>query len=199
VNAILYNVLSRVMCVTIDGVLDWILDLLTTYTHDSKLQAITAPSLISTIHKSSQHPLSIFQPAMSSPAVPRYRLVKSGDSSASRAQASLHRLPYRTDSVAPIVFKITPRHGPRRNTRFQHTLVRRFVAVGMCLPSCCLEMSLVYSPTSRSLHSNGSTRYSIVISRLLPCSLCLFHTGLITQLTNLTNLMKWTFTFFCPL
>jgi hypothetical protein len=30
---------------------DWILDLLTTYTHTLKLQAITAPPLISTIHK----------------------------------------------------------------------------------------------------------------------------------------------------
>jgi hypothetical protein len=36
------------------------MDLLTTYTHDWELQAITAPPLISTIHKSPQHPLSIF-------------------------------------------------------------------------------------------------------------------------------------------
>jgi hypothetical protein len=28
------------MSVTLDGVLDWILDLLTTYTHDSELQVI---------------------------------------------------------------------------------------------------------------------------------------------------------------
>jgi hypothetical protein len=34
------------------------MDLLTTYAHDSELQAITAPPLISTIHKSPQHPLS---------------------------------------------------------------------------------------------------------------------------------------------
>jgi hypothetical protein len=46
--------------VTIDGV--WIgeLDLLTTCTHHSELQVITALSLISTIHRSSQHPLSPF-------------------------------------------------------------------------------------------------------------------------------------------
>jgi hypothetical protein len=50
--------------------LNWISDLLITYTHDLNLQAITGPSLISKIHKSPQHPLSIFQPAMSSPAVP---------------------------------------------------------------------------------------------------------------------------------
>jgi hypothetical protein len=45
--------------VTLDGVLDWILNLLTTYTQDSELQAITAPPSISTIHKSPQHPLSL--------------------------------------------------------------------------------------------------------------------------------------------
>jgi hypothetical protein len=39
------------------------MDLLTTYTHDSGPQAITAPPLITTIH-------SLFQPAVFSPAVP---------------------------------------------------------------------------------------------------------------------------------
>jgi hypothetical protein len=37
--------------VTIDGVMDWILDL----RHDSEVQVITAPSLISTLYKSPQH------------------------------------------------------------------------------------------------------------------------------------------------
>jgi hypothetical protein len=36
-----YVILSRDV-VTIDGVLDWRSDLLTTYTHDSELQTITA-------------------------------------------------------------------------------------------------------------------------------------------------------------
>jgi hypothetical protein len=54
---------------------DWWMDLLTTYTHNSKLQAITASPLISTIHRSPQHPLSIFQPAVSPPAAPRQRLL----------------------------------------------------------------------------------------------------------------------------
>jgi hypothetical protein len=54
------------MGVTLDGVLDLIFDFLTTYTHDSGLQAITAPSLISTVHKSPQHTPSLFQPAVSS-------------------------------------------------------------------------------------------------------------------------------------
>jgi hypothetical protein len=47
--------------------LDWWIYLLT---HDSKLQAITASPLISTIHKSPRHPLRPFQPAVSAPAVP---------------------------------------------------------------------------------------------------------------------------------
>jgi hypothetical protein len=57
------------MRITMDGVLNWILDLLTTYTHDSELQAITALPLISTVHKSQQLPLSPLQPVVSSPAV----------------------------------------------------------------------------------------------------------------------------------
>jgi hypothetical protein len=45
--------------------MDWILDILTTYTHHTELQVITALSLIYTINKLPQHALSIFQPAMS--------------------------------------------------------------------------------------------------------------------------------------
>jgi hypothetical protein len=45
--------------------MDWILDLLNTYTHHSELQVITAPSLISTLYKSPHHPLNLFQPAVS--------------------------------------------------------------------------------------------------------------------------------------
>jgi hypothetical protein len=54
--------------------MDWWMDLLTTYTHHSKLQVIT-PSQISTMLKSSLHWLSLFQPAVSSPVVPRPRLL----------------------------------------------------------------------------------------------------------------------------
>jgi hypothetical protein len=57
------SVLSRVT-VTLEGVLDWILVVLTTCTHHSKLQAITTPPLITAIHKSPQPLLSLFQPAV---------------------------------------------------------------------------------------------------------------------------------------
>jgi hypothetical protein len=45
--------------------MDWWMDLSTTCTHNSELQVITALSLISALYKSSQHPLSLFQPCMS--------------------------------------------------------------------------------------------------------------------------------------
>jgi hypothetical protein len=43
------------------------------YWHNLELQVITAPLLISTIHGSPQHLLSLFQPAVSIPAVPWQR------------------------------------------------------------------------------------------------------------------------------
>jgi hypothetical protein len=51
------------------------MDLFATYIHYSELQVITDPLLISTIHRSSQHLLSLFQPAVSSAAVPWQRLL----------------------------------------------------------------------------------------------------------------------------
>jgi hypothetical protein len=53
------NMLSRI-AVTTDGVLDLRVGLFATYPHDSDLHAITAPPLLFTIHKSPQHPLSLF-------------------------------------------------------------------------------------------------------------------------------------------
>jgi hypothetical protein len=55
------NILSRFMCDCRRGS-DWWLGLLTIYeyTHHTELQVITALSIISTIHKSPQHPLNPF-------------------------------------------------------------------------------------------------------------------------------------------
>jgi hypothetical protein len=67
-NAFLLFILSRVR-VTIHGV--WIGEWISwTLTHDSELQVITTPPPISTIDKSPRHALNLFQPAVSSPAVP---------------------------------------------------------------------------------------------------------------------------------
>jgi hypothetical protein len=89
--------------------LDWILDSLATYAHDSELQAITAPPLISTVHKSPQHTLGPFQPAVFT-SRSSVTASTSADFSASTRKFSLngsslltapflHRLPYRTDLV----------------------------------------------------------------------------------------------------
>jgi hypothetical protein len=56
--------------VTIDGVWFGELDFLIAYVHHSELQVITVPLLTSTVHRSPQYPLSLFQPAVSSAAVP---------------------------------------------------------------------------------------------------------------------------------
>jgi hypothetical protein len=85
--------------VTMDGGLDLLLDLLITCTHESELRAITAPSIISTIHKSPQHPLSLFQPSVSSSAIPWQRLLTVEILQLQALKSSLHRLPYRTDQA----------------------------------------------------------------------------------------------------
>jgi hypothetical protein len=82
---------------------DWWMDLLTTYTHCWGLQEITAPPLISTIHKSPQHQLSLF------PAwfffISRYLATAStsGDSSASRTKVISSHPPLQksTQLIAP--------------------------------------------------------------------------------------------------
>jgi hypothetical protein len=71
--------------------------------------------------------------------------------------------PYRTDSVAPIVFRIPPRHGPNR----KHPLLQYLYC---CALTCCdvfvcyfyLVTALVYFLISRALHSNGSTLFNII-------------------------------------
>jgi hypothetical protein len=119
------------------------MNLLITYTHHSELQVITALSLISTFYKSPQHPLSLFQPAVSSSAVPWQRLLTVEIFQLHTLRPSLHSLPCRTHSqlttprlaaishqppgllftadlqrntnwAAPIVFKTSPWHGPHR-------------------------------------------------------------------------------------
>jgi hypothetical protein len=147
--------------------LGWILVLLTTYTRDLELQAIIAPSLISTLYKSSQH-----QPAMSSPAVPWQRLLtveilqlhtlKSSLHGASLLTASFpHRLSYRTNSVAPIIFLITSLHGPIRKHRFQqylHCCIRIRCSVNV-FTETLPRISVVSEPFSSDGCFSGSTLF----------------------------------------
>jgi hypothetical protein len=94
------------------------MDLLTIYTHDSELQIIKAPPLISTIHKSPQHTLSLFQPAVSSPTFPWQRLLTVEILQLHGLKSSLHSHPYRTLHQLTTDLLITSRHEPRRNTPF---------------------------------------------------------------------------------
>jgi hypothetical protein len=119
------------------------MDLMTTYIHDSELQAVTVSLLISTIHISPQHLQSLFQSALSSPAVPWQWLLTVKIVHLHAFRFSLHRLPYRTLSVAPVVFKISPRHGPHRDTLFP--------TVRLLLHISSLLWEHVYEPLPRNV------------------------------------------------
>jgi hypothetical protein len=144
--------------------------LLITYTHDSELQTITAPPLISRLYKSLYAKSS---PACSIVFTRRFLVTdfNGGDSSASRAQVF--------SSQSPTVFKITSRYGPRRKHGSP-------IAVEACLPRRCVATvgvrttetpfptvplllrvdSLPWEPVClRSLLSKASTRY--IITHLL--------------------------------
>jgi hypothetical protein len=96
--------------------LDWWMDLLTSYTHDSELQEIIATPLISAIHKSPQHPLSFFHPAVSSQAVPWQRLLTVAILQLHALRSHIHNLPYGTQ-LSWILSLITSRHGLHRKDR----------------------------------------------------------------------------------
>jgi hypothetical protein len=75
------------------GGMDWWMYLLTTYTRHSELQVITALSLISTLYKSPQLPLSLFPACSVFNSRSLATANNSGDSSASRAQVLLSQPP----------------------------------------------------------------------------------------------------------
>jgi hypothetical protein len=74
------------------------MDSLTTYTHGSELQAITAPPLILTIHKSPKHPLSLFPACCVFTSRSLATASNSGDSSAPRAQVLSSQPPLQNSS-----------------------------------------------------------------------------------------------------
>jgi hypothetical protein len=178
----IYTILLRCRCDYRRG-LNWWKDLLTTYTHDSELQVITAPPLISTLHKSPQHRLSIFQPTVSSSTVPWQRLITVEILQLHALRFYLHSLLCRTQLltkwVAPIVFKVIPRHGPhRKHVRF-HCLVQllqlpsnalhntisnsNFIVLEACLPRRCLATA-VASLFRRSFPSNDIVCHSLILT-----------------------------------
>jgi hypothetical protein len=127
--------------------------------HTTQLQVITAPPLISRIHESPQHSLSLFQPAVSSSAVPCQRLLTVEILQLHALKSSLHRL--RTELTWSSNF---PAYNSSAQTTQKHPVsnstsivARQFFAAGTCLPSSWPDTDLVYLPLWRSSHSNGST------------------------------------------
>jgi hypothetical protein len=134
----LLTILSRAVCVTIDGV--WIV---TTNNYNT--------IAISTLYSSLEHTVYCSQ------SISRRFLVTAPTKAISLPPCSSHR----TDWVAPIVFKITPMH-VRHRKHSSSNVAFVSVAAGTCLPRRCLETGLVYPPVSRSLPSIGPTRYNIL-------------------------------------
>jgi hypothetical protein len=133
-----------------------------------ELQVITALSLISTLYKWPQHPLSLFQPVLTSRSLTTAS--KSGDSAASRAQVLLSQPPVQnscqldysaistqpplqssTELVAPILFFIATLHGLHRKRNF-FIVACVFVSVGLCLRDVAHKRLFI-----RLLHSNSCT------------------------------------------
>jgi hypothetical protein len=91
--------------------LDWWMNLLTTYTDDSELPAITAPPLISIIHKSPQHPLSLFPACCIFTSRSLATASNSVESSVSRAQILRSQPPVQNSlsSLSQVKVKVTLR------------------------------------------------------------------------------------------
>jgi hypothetical protein len=123
--------------------LDWWMDLLTTYTHDLELEAITAPLLISTIHKSPQHTLSLFAACCVFISCSLVAASNSGDSSASRTQVLSSQPPVQNSTlnwllIAVTLLVITSWHGQHRKHR-SYIVACVFVDAGTCILSSCPE------------------------------------------------------------
>jgi hypothetical protein len=103
-------------------------------THDSELEAITAPSQISTIHNSPQRPLSLSPTCCDFINLSLATASNSRDSSASRAQVLSSQPPvkncltteFSTERIvkvkvmlliAPVILVLTYWHGPHRKRR----------------------------------------------------------------------------------
>jgi hypothetical protein len=118
--------------------LDWWMHLLSTYTNNSELQALTAPPLISARYKSLY--TKPFPACCVSTSRSPATVSNSGDSSASCPQVPSSQPPAQntTELIAPTVLVITYRNGPHRKHRSSIVAFLSAAAV-TCLPSCCSE------------------------------------------------------------
>jgi hypothetical protein len=118
--------------------LGWWMHLLTTYTNNSELQAITAPPLISALYKSLH--AKPFPACCVFTSRSLGTASNSGDSSASRPLVPSSQPPVQnsTGLIAPAVLVITSRNGAHRKHR-SSIVAFLSVAAGTFLPSCCSE------------------------------------------------------------
>jgi hypothetical protein len=113
---------------------------LTTYAHNSKLQAITVQPLISAIHKSPQYTLSRLQLAVSSPAVPCQRLLTVEILQLHALRFYLHSIQCKTKRSS-LCLLLTSRHGPHRKHR-SSIVAFVSVAAGTSLQRCFPETAV---------------------------------------------------------
>jgi hypothetical protein len=72
-----------------------------------------------------------------------------------------HRLPYRTDLIVPVVFLITPRHGPRRKHRSSFA-VQLFLLNCCLLRICCLTTDVALLFRGRCLQTGVYATISLI-------------------------------------
>jgi hypothetical protein len=119
---------------------------MTTYTHNSELQAITVPLTNLAIHKSPQHPLSIFQPVVSSPAIPWQWLLTVKILQLHMLRFYLHSVLCRTLSQLigspQTIYLITPLHRLSRKHLLQQKLYhcRGVFTASLHSNGCCFTV-----------------------------------------------------------
>jgi hypothetical protein len=130
---------------------DWCMDLLATYIRNSELQVITAPPLNSTIHKSPQHPLSLFPDCCLFTSCSLVTASNSEDSSASFVQVLTSQTLVQNSLSTDLVLCL-------QHLGKDHVETRRFncfiptvalfriccLATGTCLPSRFPETVTLY-------------------------------------------------------
>jgi hypothetical protein len=143
---------------TLDGVLDWILDLLNTLPCNSQLHLIIAPLLISTLYKSYAKSFPAWGVFTSSCLV---MASNNGYSSASMLKSSLNGSSLLTVWVlAPVVLLIIPRQRPPQKPQFPTVPPRLHANCcrrNLFVCDHCLETNVVSEPFTSNGCFSGST------------------------------------------
>jgi hypothetical protein len=119
------------------------LDLLTTFTHHLELQAITALSLTSTLHKSLH---AKYFPSLL--CLQQLFPTNSADFSSFRARAVAANVPQLNLLSRPGVLAIQPRDGPNRKHRLQHFSI---VVMGGCLAKARISLTCLPATTQQRM------------------------------------------------